>query len=384
MSDNSLEIRKDRIMSQSIETSPSPESFPRGQTQIRDRSRSVSRVLVTGGTGFIGKNYLGLLNQQVDRIRIAVRSGGRSRLPALPGLDVCEIAMNRVEDWRRLVEGVDAVIHIAGATAGTRAELLQANRDITLALAKACSEVPNPPRLVYVSSLSAAGPSSSTRPRRPSDRAQPISDYGQTKYEGELAALAYADRVPTTILRPGIVFGPGDKELVRLIDPIARFGVNPMAGFLDPKIAFVHVEDLIDAICLAVTHGATCVGSEPHEGGGQGVYFVADPEFITLSQFARFVANGFGRSRVKDLRIPIPIVSGAATISERVSRWLGWRTTFNPDKIREASCAGWMCDVQSTIEELGWSPSLSLSQRLHQFAAMVRTRSANGMASGGH
>lgn len=337
-------------------------------------SPPLARVLITGGTGFIGRNLLHRLNSMDSHLRVAIRPGGRSRLPVLSGLDIHEVGMHRVEDWRRAVDGVDTVIHMVGATAGTRSELLKVNRDITLGLARACSELSDPPRMIYVSSLSAGGSSQRGEDRQPGDRSQPISDYGRSKYEGELAALSEAHRVPTTILRPGIVFGPGDKEVVRLLAPIARLGIHPMAGYHDPKVAFVHVEDLIDAILAAAVRGRTCRGSQPHHDDGCGVYYIADPEFITFAQFAEYAAEGFGRKRVFHVRMPLALVQGVAWSNERVGRLFGVRSTFNPDKIREASCSAWTCNLESTVHDLGWSPMYSLQQRIQQFASMYKMR----------
>lgn len=333
----------------------------------------LGRVLVTGGTGFIGRHLVRRLHSFGASIRVAVRSGGRSRVAPLPGLEIHDLVMDRSEAWRRAVDGVDTVIHVAGATSGTRDELLRANRDITRSLARACSECDAPPRLVYISSLSAAGPSTIERPRTPADRAQPVSDYGMTKLEGERAVLSRSERLDAIIVRPGIVFGPGDREVVRLLEVIARFGIHPMAGYHDPKIAFVHVEDLVDAIMAAALYGRCCAGSEPHAEGGRGVYFVADPECITFSQFARYAAKGLGRKQVWDVRLPLILARGAALISQQLGRLRGANSTFNPDKIREASCPAWTCDVQSSIDELGWSPRWHLAHRVHQFASMHAT-----------
>jgi nucleoside-diphosphate-sugar epimerase len=361
-------------MMRTTNTNLAPTSTPSSTIQGDWPASSLARVLVTGGTGFIGKNLLSRLSGREADLRVAVRPGGRGRLPALPGMRIHEGSIHRVEDWRSLVDGVDTVIHMVGATAGTPSELLKVNRDITQAIARACSEVSHPPRFIYVSSLSAAGPSARLQPRHPWEPSRPISDYGRSKFAGERAALAFADRVPTTIVRPGIVFGPGDKEVVRLLDPIARFGINPMAGFHDPRIAFVHVEDLIDAILAAAIHGRECVGPEPHDHGGRGVYFVADREFVSFAQFARYAALGLGRKRLLDLRLPLGLVHGAAWLTEQTGRLFGRRSTFNPDKIREARCAEWTCDLEATEHELGWSPASPLEQRVHQFASMYRTR----------
>lgn len=337
-------------------------------------SCALGEVLVTGATGFIGKNLLARLHQEKSSVHAVVRTGGSGRLPSLPGLKVREFAMDSYSDWHTALQGIGTVIHLAGATAGTASELYEANRDLTRRIAHACSEQERPPHLVLVSSLSAAGPSPKGRPRSPRDAAAPVSEYGRSKYEGEVAALAYSDRVPITILRPGIVFGPGDRELVRLLDPIAKLGINPMAGFHDPEVAFIYVEDLIDAIFAAARDGRCCHGSQPSDGNGEGVYFVADPRFVTFSEFARLVAPGLGVKRVCNVRLPLACVKSVATMVGKLGEWMGWRTTFNADKIREAACAAWTCDVSSTQRELHWAPSMPLDARLHQFASMVARR----------
>jgi nucleoside-diphosphate-sugar epimerase len=147
-----------------------------------------------------------------------------------------------------------------------------------------------------------------------------------------------------------------------------------MAGFHDPQIAFVHVEDLIDAIIAAAVHGRTCQGREPHNGDGRGVYYIADREFITFSQFAQYVADGLGRKWVFNLRMPLSLVGGAAWANEQTGRLFGIRSTFNPDKIREASCPAWTCDIESTEQELRWRPATCLQERVYQFASTYKKR----------
>lgn len=192
--------------------------------------------------------------------------------------------------------------------------------------------------------------------------------YGKSKLLGELAALRYSDVVPLTILRPGIVFGPDDRELVRLLEPISSVGLNPIAGWHDPRISFVHVDDLIEAMFSAADRGIRCKANRLGRAFGEGFYFVADEEQITFSQFARYVARGLDVSRVRDIRLPLSLVHKAALISEYGCRMLGKRGTFTRDKISEAAATSWECDVRLTVDELNWRPSKSLSSRLEEFA----------------
>ncbi len=149
-----------------------------------------------------------------------------------------------------------------------RSELGRANRDIARALAEACSRCPQPPTLVHVSSLAASGPSTSDRPRSSSDRPEPVSAYGRSKLAGELAVLEFASKLPITILRPVLVFGPREAEISRLY-PLIRSGVHPVAGYHKPLLTFLHVEDLITALVHASQYGSRCAGPHPESAEGE-------------------------------------------------------------------------------------------------------------------
>jgi nucleoside-diphosphate-sugar epimerase len=153
-------------------------------------------------------------------------------------------------------------------------------------------------------------------------------------------------------------------------------GICPLAGYRSPRLAFVHVEDCVNAILAASVRGTRCEGRYPHDGAGRGVYFVADDEFLTISGFKDRVLKGLGRRFAVPVPLPIPILYAIAMLAERVSRWRGNVSTFNRDKIREAACSGWTCDTRSTREELDWGPARSLADHLDAFAVDYRERMA--------
>ena len=113
------------------------------------------------------------------------------------------------------------------------------------------AELPSPPRLVFCSSLAAAGPSVPGRPRREEETPAPVSLYGRSKLGGEQAVREFADRVPSVILRPPIVYGPGDQEFLPSMLPMARMGVMLKSGFGPKHYSLIHVDDLCTALLAA-------------------------------------------------------------------------------------------------------------------------------------
>jgi nucleoside-diphosphate-sugar epimerase len=329
---------------------------------------TAQRVLLTGATGFIGGNALKHLSQAGCETSLVFRSNKRPAIPSHGNIREFQIHMDSVEQWRPIIEQVDLVLHMAGATSGSVAEMEQANSNVTSALLQACADVPNPPTVVLLSSLSAAGPSQNGNRRSPQDLPCPVSAYGQSKLRGELEAIRYSNNVPLTILRPGIVFGPGDVEVVRLLYPIASLGLNPIAGWHEAHVSFVHVEDLIEAVFSAANRGSRCKREQTQAPTGSGIYFVADEEQITFSRFAKYVAKGLEIPRVRDIHFPIWFVDTVAWCTEQSFRVFGKKCTFNRDKVREAAAPSWSCDVRTTMDDLQWRPSLPLADRLQHFA----------------
>jgi nucleoside-diphosphate-sugar epimerase len=121
------------------------------------------------------------------------------------------------------------VFHLAGLVrAVDPGDFMRVNAGGVEAIAQACAEQAAPPVLVLVSSLAVAGPSRE-RPIVESDPPLPVSQYGRSKFAGEQAAMKYADRSPITVVRPGIVFGAGDRGMVELFRLIARSGLHVAA-----------------------------------------------------------------------------------------------------------------------------------------------------------
>src|SRR5205823_11876588 len=114
------------------------------------------------------------------------------------------------------------------------------------------ARAPGLKRFVYVSSLSAIGPSADGKPVPDDAPPRPVTQYGQSKLAAEQAVLAARDRLPVTVIRPPLIYGPRDRETLAFFTSV-RNGVLPMTGDGSNTLSVVYVADCASAVVRAVT-----------------------------------------------------------------------------------------------------------------------------------
>ena len=207
--------------------------------------------------------------------------------------------------------GVDAIIHAAGIL---KARSLEDYREVNLRgterLLRAASRSAAGARFVLVSSQAAAGPARDGRPVSESDPALPVSWYGLSKREGE-EAVARLWKGPWTILRPGVVFGPGDRGLLAYFRMAASGFVPVPAG--GTRVQLIAVE----RAALAIAHAAQAAHGEL--AGRVG--FLCDPQPVTVRELATRIAALSGRASrlvsVPDL--VVRLLGAAETVAEALT-----------------------------------------------------------------
>jgi nucleoside-diphosphate-sugar epimerase len=339
----------------------------------------MSRVLITGATGFIGTHLVRRLRESGDEIVCLVR--GTSNRAAIEGSGV-EFVIGDLNDFdtlSRAVQGCEVVYHLAGLTAAFQAsDLHRVNGGGSLNVAKACAEQPNPPVLVHVSSIAAAGPSVLGRPRVESDEPRPVSHYGRSKLASEHSVRTFADRVPITIVRPPIVFGEGDRSSLPVFMSVQRFGIHLSPLWRSQPFSFIHAGDLSSALVAAARSGRRLVVNEENAIGpstrdaSTGVYFAAADEVITYAEFGRRIGQALGVARTSVIPNLAPAVWMAALGSELVARVRRRPLIFNLDKAREAVAGSWACSSESLARDTAWRPANTLDERLEQTAQWYR------------
>lgn len=316
------------------------------------------KALVTGATGFVGGHLVRALVAADDTVvGLYRRPEARAGLEALGA----EPAPGTLADERSLAEalqGVDVVYHLAGLVAGSEAELMQTNGHGTARVVAACRAA-GVRRIVYCSSQAALGPSPRGVRLTEDATAAPVTAYGRSKLAGE-AAVQAADGVAWSIVRPPAVYGPGDREFLRLFQ-IVRWRVAPVFGWGGQQLSLVYAPDLARALATA--------GREPKAAGQ--VYHAAHDEVATAAGVARAAGTALGgRPLVLPLpaAITVPIVAFIGAAAERAGR----RTVVNRDKLAEFLADAWLLDSSKARRDLDWTAATGLADGMRQTAAWYR------------
>ena len=321
------------------------------------------KVLLTGANGFVGSHILDSLRARGVATTILLRRISDTRF-IQSHLTHVEAQFGSISDptsLRNAMSGVTHVIHCAGLTKALRvAEFYDVNQGGTRHVVEAVNQRRDQiQRLVHISSLAAAGPSSPAQPAREIDPPQPVSEYGRTKLAGEREVTEKC-QASFVVLRPPSVYGPRDGEFLRLFKAVQSHLLPRFSGGRQ-ALSFVFVKDLAEAAVTALTHPAA-VGK---------TFFVAAPEIATAGQLADEIAAQMGSWTVP-LPLPTAVLWPICALQEVVSRLTGKANVLSRQKYAELRAAAWVCDPSRLQKELGFACGTNLKQGIAATSAWYR------------
>jgi len=286
---------------------------------------------VTGSTGFIGRQLVYTLAQAGWRVRLLLRQEPADAQWRRSGPEVVAGSLASEPALARLVEGADAVIHLAGLIkAARRTDFFEVNAAGAERLARITARVAPEAHFLQVSSLAAREPA--------------LSDYAASKRAGE-------DRVRdllggrSTVLRPPVVYGPGDRETLRFFQ-VAGWSRVPLLGPPGARAALIHVEDL--ARLMATLLAASPAGA---------VLSAADdrPQGYDWRELLGAAARAVDNPRPRFFQAPQGLLRGVALVGD-LARMAGSASMLNSQKLRELVHADWAVAPAELAGAAGWSP----------------------------
>ena len=295
------------------------------------------KLAVTGGTGFVGSHLLDVALAAGHHIAALTRRDQQPRenLMWVPG------DLGDRDALHRLVDGADAIIHVAGTISAPNAAAFEkGNVAGTLAMLAAAT-AGGIRRFVHVSSLAAREPK--------------LSLYGASKAKAE--ELVHSSGLDWTIVRPPAVYAPGDKETLELFR-MAKLGLMLMPP--KGRVSVIHAEDLARLLlALAAPSVPSNILVEADDG---------NPGGWTHREFAQALAAAVG-TKPAILSSPGILLRAAAHLDQW---WRGEKAKLTVDRAAYFSHRNWVVEPKRACPPQIWRPRIETPQGLADTAAWYR------------
>ena len=332
------------------------------------------KVLVTGGGGFLGRALVQRLLSRGD----VVSALGRQDQPGLraKGVKVWQGDVADATIVNQAVAGCDAVIHTAARVGawGRPADFERINVHGTHNVIAACRQH-GVRKLVYTSSPSVAHAKGDAEGIN-EDHPYPLSfdaDYPRTKALAEQAvrAAASADLL-TVALRPHLMWGPGDTQLLPRAVALARAGKLKLPGGPVKKVDCTYIDNAVDAHLAALDRlapGAACVGR---------AYFLSQGEPLPQGELITRVLAAVGVHGPFGVIPPMALVMAGAA----AETWFRVRGIWDREPsitrflARQLTTAHWF-DIAAAARDLGYKPAVSFAEGLRRLSASSGTITGN-------
>lgn len=300
------------------------------------------KILVTGATGFIGKNLCQALLENDHKI-VGVTRGP---IKKNNNITFVQKVLTKDTDWADILKGVDVVIHLAGRAhvmKETSENSYQAYADINVDATKRLAEqasLSGVKRFIYLSSVKVNGERTNRSAFNEVNIPLPEDDYGKTKWEAEkvLTDIAKDTGMEVVIIRPPLVYGEGVKGNFKSLIKLARLNIPLPFGAINNKRSLVFIENLIDFIVLC-TH---------HPKAANQTFLISDDDDVSTTQLIRHIKEVSGK---KDLLLPV-----------RQSWLIFLLRLIGKSSLSDRLCGNLQVDITKAKTLLKWKPLYSTKE----------------------
>lgn len=309
------------------------------------------KILVTGASGFVGKQIVNCLLSKDEKQTVAITvrkncSHWKERV-----LSYLTGDLDPNYDWSSELNNITTLVHCAARvhmmaekSCNPLEDFRRVNVDSTLNLARQAAEA-GVKRFIFLSSIKVNGETTNLRkPFTEDDIPAPVDAYGISKLEAErgLNSIACETQMEVVIIRPPLVYGPGVKANFSNLIKLVKTGVPLPLGAIKNKRSFVALENLVDLVI-------TCIH---HPNAANEIFLVSDGEDISTTELLKRISKSIGQS---NRLIPIP------------SNWLqNAAILFGKKDIAIRLLSSLQVDNEKSRILLEWEPPLSLDEGLNK------------------
>lgn len=317
----------------------------------------MTKVFVTGGTGFIGSTLVDELIKKNYEVKCLVRRKSNIRWLKSKPVEFVHGDLWDRDILRQALENVDYVYHVGGVTfAKKKEEYFIGNAEATRSLIKICYEVnPNLKKFVHLSSQTVAGPSiNAETPVDENSQCRPITTYGKSKLEAENIVLQYCNRLNITIVRAPAVYGPRDYAIFEYFKAMNK-GLQALIGFRKKLVSLIYVKDLVNGIILA----------GESEKAKSNIYFVSSEKFYTWNEIGTITSKIMGKKTLT-VKIPHSLVYTVGALAQFFGMFSSKPTILNLEKCKDITQKYWTCSMEKARRELGFNENVSIKEGIKQ------------------
>jgi nucleoside-diphosphate-sugar epimerase len=317
-----------------------------------------TKVLITGATGFIGSYLMPISSQQKFQITAAVRKNlsqslsGPIRIVKVGNID-------EKTNWQEALQGIDIVIHLAARAhiinetiPNPEAEFIKVNTQGTANLVQQSIQA-GVKHFIFISSIGAMT-TQSDRILTENSPCHPDSPYGRSKLQAEQALinLAKDSNMTWTILRPTLVYGPGNPGNMERLMKLIKQGLPLPFGAIKNRRSFVFVGNLVAAII-------TCLD---HPKAANQIFLISDNQAVSTPQLIRLIAQQI-QQPCRLLPVPTTLLRFLGYLGDRIESITGKNLPFNTYNI-DRLLGSLVVDSSYIQKTLNWQPPFTLEQGL--------------------